>query len=82
MLDLLVYENDEGGISIVVPSGEIPIEEVAAKDVPAGKPYRYISSATDLPPDRYFRDAWEADLSNPDGYGIGDAAWRALRDNN
>ena len=36
----IIYTNSEGGCSIVVPSPDsgLTIEEVAAKDVPAGKP--------------------------------------------
>ena len=33
------------------------VEEVAAKDVPAGKT-SYIINATDVPTDKSFRDAW------------------------
>ncbi len=38
----IVYQNDEGGISIIVPAEEcgLTIEEIAAKDVPAGSAYR------------------------------------------
>lgn len=63
-------------IAIVIPSGELPLEEVARKDVPAGIPYKFVH-AMDIPLDRTFRDAWVADFSNPDGYGIGAEAWFA-----
>lgn len=62
------------GISVIYPTGEVPIEQVALKDVPAGVPYSFIDDANILS-DREFRDAWEADFSNPDGYGIGHDAW-------
>lgn len=58
------------GIAVVIPSGEVPIEIVARKDVPPGVPYRIISVA-DIPEDRTFRAAWEADFSHPHGYGEG-----------
>jgi hypothetical protein len=69
----IVYKNDEGGISILTPAPEClqshTIEEIAAKDVPAGKPYKIVDVA-DIPSDRTFRNAWtvnEADLT--DGVG-------------
>ena len=69
----IIYPNDEGGVSVIVPSTnclqEHTIEEIAAKDVPAGKPYKIVS-VDDIPSDRTFRDAWtvnEADLT--DGVG-------------
>ena len=36
---------------------------IAAKDVPAGKPYRVVDVA-DIPTDRTFRAAWEADFTD------------------
>ena len=69
----IIYPNDEGGVSVIVPSPnclkEHTIEEIAAKDVPAGKPYKIVS-VDDIPSDRTFRNAWtvnEADLT--DGVG-------------
>ena len=59
MNSIIIYPNDEGGVSIVVPALEcgLTIEEIAAKDVPAGKPFQIINAA-DLPSDRTFRNAW------------------------
>jgi hypothetical protein len=69
----IIFPNDEGGVSIIVPSPnclqEHTIEEIAAKDVPAGKPYKIVD-VSDIPSDRTFRNAWtvnEADLT--DGVG-------------
>jgi hypothetical protein len=54
----IIYENDEGGISIIVPADcGLTIEEIAAKDVPAGKEY-HIVDASEIPTDRTFRGAW------------------------
>lgn len=72
----IIYQNESGGVSIVTPTGELPIEEVARKDVPAGVAYKVIEQ-TDIPSDRTFRNAWEAEITNPDGYGIGADAWFA-----
>ena len=71
----IIYPTSDG-VAILIPSGELPLEEVARKDVPAGVPYKIIDTA-DVPSDRTFRAAWEADISNPDGHGIGAEAWFA-----
>lgn len=62
------------GLAVIHPTGELPVEEVARKDVPAGAPYLIIDAA-DIPADRTFRGAWEADFSEPHGEGIGAEAW-------
>jgi hypothetical protein len=69
----IIYPTDDGGVAVIVPSSECleshTIEEIAAKDVPAGKPYKIVDVA-DIPSDRTFRNAWtvnEADLT--DGVG-------------
>jgi hypothetical protein len=56
----IIYPNDDGGVSILIPAAEcgLTIEEIAAKDVPKGKPYKIVDVA-DIPTDRTFRDAWE-----------------------
>lgn len=69
----IIYPTADG-IAVVIPSGELPLEDVAAKDVPAGVPYRFID-VSDLPATRIFRAAWTADFSSPDGHGIGADAW-------
>jgi hypothetical protein len=54
----IVYQNDEGGISIIVPADcGLTIEEIVAKDVPTGKAY-HIVDVSEIPTDRTFRDAW------------------------
>ena len=56
----IIYPTDDGGVSVIIPAAEcgLTIEEIAAKDVPAGKPYKIVDVA-DIPEDRTFRDAWE-----------------------
>ena len=56
----IIYPNDDGGVSIIVPAPEcgLTIEEIAAKDVPQGKPFKIVD-VSDIPSDRTFRDAWE-----------------------
>ena len=59
MKQRIIYPNDSGGVSIIVPADcGLTIEEIAAKDVPAGKPFKIVDVA-DIPSDRTFRDAWE-----------------------
>jgi hypothetical protein len=55
----IVCQNDEGGISIIVPAADcgLTIEEIAAKDVPQGKEY-HIVDVSEIPTDRTVRDAW------------------------
>ena len=69
----IIFPTDDGGVAVIVPSPnclqEHTIEEIAAKDVPAGKPYKIVDVA-DIPSDRTFRNAWtvnEVDLT--DGVG-------------
>ena len=56
----IIYHTDDGGVAVVVPASEsgLTIDEIAAKDVPAGKPYKIVS-VDDIPADRTFRAAWE-----------------------
>jgi hypothetical protein len=62
MTQRIIYPNDNGGVSILIPTPEYlethTIEELAAKDVPAGKPYKIVD-VTDIPTDRTFRNACE-----------------------
>lgn len=78
-MNRIIFQNEKGGISVIIPTGELPIEDVAQKDVPAGAPY-LLADMSDIPSDRIFRDAWEADFSNPDGYGIGADAYFAAKE--
>lgn len=56
----IIYPTPDGGVAIIVPALDcgLTIEEIAAKDVPAGVEYKIIDTA-DVPSDRTFRDAWE-----------------------
>lgn len=81
MSQIILYPNDNG-ISVIVPSKNcgLTIEEIAQKDVPAGVPYKIVQES-DIPSDRTFRGAWEAEFTEPDGTGIGHDAWFALQEN-
>ena len=56
----IIYPTPEGGVAIIVPAPDcgLTIEQIAAKDVPAGVPYSIVD-ASDIPSDRTFRNAWE-----------------------
>jgi hypothetical protein len=56
----IIYQSDDGGIAIIVPAADcgLTIEQIAAKDVPAGKEYKIVD-VSDIPTDRTFRNAWE-----------------------
>ena len=60
----VIYPTDDGGVAVLIPAPEWlaqegnTLEALAAKDVPAGKPWRIVDAA-DIPTDRTFRAAWE-----------------------
>ncbi len=64
----IIYQN-ETGIAVITPSGELSLEKTALKDVPSGVKYKIID-ASDLPQERDFRNAWEYDFTTDfDGVG-------------
>jgi hypothetical protein len=55
----IIYPTDDGGVAVIIPADcGLTIEQIAAKDVPSGKPYKIVDVA-DIPTDRTFRNAWE-----------------------
>ena len=66
----IIYQNDEGGVAVLIPADcGLTIEQIAAKDVPTGKPYKIVD-VSEIPTDRQWRNEWtvdEADLT--DGVG-------------
>jgi len=54
MSQVIIYTNDNGGVSVCTPTGELPIEQVLAKDCPIGA---IIVDNSTLPTE-YF-NAWE-----------------------
>ena len=72
-MNRIIYKTDEGGVAVIIPSdnalAEHTIQEIAEKDVPAGKPFKIVD-VSDIPSDRTFRNAWEADEADlTDGVG-------------
>lgn len=67
----IIYKNTDGGMAVIVPAPDcgLTIEQIAAKDVPTGRPYKIVNVA-DLPTDRSDRDLWEVDEADlTDGAG-------------
>ena len=57
MTQAIIFTNDNGGVSVCIPTGEISIEAVQAKDTPKGS---IIVNQSDLPNQHNdFFDAWE-----------------------
>jgi hypothetical protein len=58
MSQVIIYSMQDGGVGIVIPTGEIPIAKVLLKDVPKNTD-AVIVDVSRLPNDTTFRDAWE-----------------------
>ncbi len=60
MKQRIIYSTPEGGVAIIIPAPEcgLTIEEIAAKDVPAGVQADIVDVSA-IPSDRTFRNAWE-----------------------
>ncbi len=57
MTQLIIHTNETGNVSVTVPTGEISIEEVLAKDCPLGA---IIVDSSELPEEHNdFFNAWE-----------------------
>jgi len=58
MKQRIIYPTDDG-VAVIIPAPEcgLTIEQIAAKDVPAGKPYEIVD-VSEIPSDRTFRGAW------------------------
>jgi hypothetical protein len=57
MRDRIVYQT-AAGLVVLTPTGEVPLERVLAKDVPAGAA-TVVVDIDELPEDRTFRNAWK-----------------------
>ena len=57
MTQVIIFTNDNGGVSVCIPTGELPIEQVQAKDTPTGS----IIVDSNLLPNQHndFFNAWE-----------------------
>lgn len=79
MTQVILYKQDNGVVAIIRPTTEAlalyGIEAIAAKDTPAGKPYKIVD-ASEIPSDRIQRNAWTVDDAGlTDGVG---AEWNTF----
>ena len=56
MKQIIIYTTQAGNVAVCIPTGELPIEEVLAKDCPEGA---IIVDADSLPADNKYFNAWE-----------------------
>jgi len=66
----IIHPNGVGGVAVIEPGDcGLTVEEIAAKDVPSGVPYKIVN-VTDIPIDRAARNAWTVDVDDlTDGVG-------------
>jgi len=50
----IIYQTESGGVAVIIPAESV---ELALKDVPEGVAYEIVDE-TDIPTDRFFRNAW------------------------
>lgn len=76
MSQAIIFTNDNGGVSVCIPTGELSIEAVQEKDTPEGS---IIVNIVDLP-NQYndFFDAWELTKSNSEFFSISDFSSRYI----
>jgi hypothetical protein len=81
MTQLILHENDIGGVAICTPTPEAletyTITEIALKDTPTGQPF-WIVNEEEVSNDHTFFNAWELDveaLGEPTGYGMDYEDW-------
>lgn len=71
-IDTIIFYKNEDNINVAMfsnPACGLSLEQVALKDVPHGRPFKYVARA-DIPEAYWdFQAAFEVDYSNPDGYG-------------
>lgn len=62
----IIYPTDDGGVAVIIPAPNcgLTLAEIAAKDVPDGKPHKIIN-ASSIPADRSARDDWKYDDFDP-----------------
>lgn len=70
MTKRIIYQSTDGGVSIIIPANcGLTAEQIAAKDVPTGLPYKIVDAA-DIPTDRTSRNDWFVDAAElTDGEG-------------
>tara|TARA_B100001939_G_C16520862_1_gene437797 strand:+ start:232 stop:447 length:216 start_codon:yes stop_codon:yes gene_type:complete len=66
----IIYKNDDGTVSVIVPTDcGLTVEQIAQKDVPTGRAYKIVN-VSEISSDRTFRNAWTIDDAElTDGVG-------------
>jgi hypothetical protein len=59
MTKAIIFTNELGGVSVCIPTGELPIEQVQGKDIPAGIQSFIVDISTLPNDDNDFFNAWE-----------------------
>ena len=59
MANVIIFTNDLGGVSVCIPTGELPIEQVQSRDIPAGVQSYIVDTSTLPEDDGDFFNAWE-----------------------
>lgn len=56
----VIYRLPDNGVAVLIPAPDcgLTLEQIIAKDVPAGAQYRVVDVSS-IPSDRTFRAAWE-----------------------
>lgn len=60
-MQVIIFKNDQGGVATCIPTGEISIDAVLTKDVPAGRGARIVDQMSLPIQHNDFYDAWEMD---------------------
>ena len=71
MSQRIIYQTDDGGVAVIIPAHDcgLTVEQIAAKDVPTGKPYKIVD-VSEIPTDRSKREAWTVSADDlTDGVG-------------
>lgn len=56
----IIYTKPDGGVAVIIPADcGLTVEQIAAKDVPAGAEFKIVD-VSEIPADRTFRAAWES----------------------
>lgn len=74
MNNRIIYRQPDGKMAVIIPAPNcgLTIEQIAAKDVPAGVPYKIVDVSA-IPADRAEREAWTVDEAElTDGVGGAD----------
>ena len=67
----IIYQTNDGGVDVIIPAADcgLTVDEIAAKDVPTGKPYKIVD-VSQIPTDRSKREAWTVSADDlTDGVG-------------